>query len=147
MDAVKSPIVAISSEFMNAFAAVPKKMQAKVLDFITKLRANPTAASINYEKIVQFKDKTLRSVRIDQTYRAIVKKPDTGNVYMLLWVDHHDKAYEWAKNRKCNINPETGSLQVYDVDEQQIEAVMLSRSQQGTMRKKRACLKISITGI
>lgn len=122
MVALNNPIVAISSEFMNAFAAVPKKMQGKVLDFITKFRANPTSPSINYEKIVQFKDKSLRSVRIDQTYRGIIKKPDTGNVYMLLWVDHHDKAYEWAKNKKCNINPETGSLQVYDVDDEHIAA-------------------------
>jgi len=112
--------VAISSEFMNAFAKVPKKMQSKVLEFITKFRNNPISSGINYEKIAQFKDSTLRSVRIDQTYRGIVKKPDSGNVYMLLWVDHHDKAYEWAKNKKCTINPETGSLQVYDVDENQL---------------------------
>jgi mRNA-degrading endonuclease RelE of RelBE toxin-antitoxin system len=114
--------VAISSDFMNAFAAIPKKMQGKVLEFITKFRNNPTSPSINYEKISQVKDPTLRSVRIDQTYRGIVKKPDTGNVYMLLWVDHHDKAYDWAKNKKCKINPETGSVQVYDVDENQLAA-------------------------
>lgn len=111
--------VAISSEFMAAFAAIPKKMQGKVLEFITKFKSNPMASSINYEKISYFKDPTLRSVRIDQTYRGIIKKPETGNVYMLLWVDHHDKAYEWAKNKKCTINPGTGSLQVYDVDETQ----------------------------
>ncbi len=120
MAAMKNPVVAISSEFMNAFAAIPKKMQGKVLDFITKFRANPTASSINYEKITQFKDNTLRSVRIDQTYRGIIKKPETGNVYVLLWVDHHDKAYDWAKNKKCTIHPETGSLQVYDMDDTQI---------------------------
>ena len=120
MVAMNNPVVAISSDFMNAFAAIPKKQQGKVLEFITKFRANPTAPSINYEKIAQFKDDSLRSVRIDQTYRGIVKKPETGNVYMLLWVDHHDKAYEWAKNKKCIINPETGSLQVYDVDETKI---------------------------
>ena len=111
--------VAISSEFMNAFARIPKKMQSKVLEFITKFRNNPGSSSINYESIAQFKDPALKSVRIDQTYRGIVKKPDSGNVYMLLWVDHHDKAYEWAKNKKCIINPETGSLQVYDVDDTQ----------------------------
>ncbi|MCP4612929.1 MAG: ATP-dependent helicase [Planctomycetes bacterium] len=117
-----NPIVAISSGFMNAFAAIPKKQQKKVFEFITKFRANPTAPSINYEKIAQFKDSSLRSVRIDQSYRGIVKKPGTGNVYMLLWVDHHDKAYAWAKNKKCTINPETGSLQVYEVDDSQISA-------------------------
>ncbi len=119
MMAISKIKVAISSDFMNAFAAVPKNMQGKVLEFITKFRNNPTASSINYEKIAQFKDSTLRSVRIDQTYRGIVKKPESGNVYMLLWVDNHDKAYAWAKNKKCNINPETGSLQIYDVGDSQ----------------------------
>ena len=116
MTTMNKPVVAISSDFMNAFAAIPKQQQNKVLDFITKFRMNPTAKSIHYEKIAQFKDDSLRSVRIDQTYRGIVKKPEAGNVYMLLWVDHHDRAYEWAKNKKCIINPETGGLQVYDVD-------------------------------
>lgn len=136
-----NPVVAISSEFMNAFAAIPKKQQGKVLEFITKFRANPTASSINYEKIVQFKDDSLRTVRIDQTYRGIVKKPDAGNVYMLLWVDHHDKAYDWAKNKKCTINPETGSLQVYDVDESQIAAVEQESTQYD---KRKECLFTSI---
>jgi len=117
MTAISSVKVAISSDFMSAFGAIPKKMQGKVLEFVTHFRNNPTASSINYEKIAKAKDSTLRSVRIDKAYRGIVKKPDTGNVYMLLWVDHHDKAYAWAKNKKCNINPETGSVQVYDVTE------------------------------
>jgi superfamily I DNA/RNA helicase len=115
MAAISNVKVAISSDFMSAFAAIPKNMQGKVLEFVTRFRNDPTASSINYEKIAQSKDPTLRSVRIDKAYRGIVKKPDTGNVYMLLWVDHHDKAYAWAKNKKCNINPETGSVQVYDV--------------------------------
>jgi hypothetical protein len=133
--------VAISSEFMTAFAAIPKKMQGKVLEFITKFRNNPTASSINYEKIIAFKDPTLRSVRIDQTYRGIVKKPDTGNVYMLLWVDHHDKAYEWAKNKKCTINPDTGSLQIYDVDDIRIASAEPDAS---TLKNEQECLFASI---
>jgi len=119
MAAISNLKVAISSDFMSAFAAIPKNMQGKVLEFVTRFKNDPTASSINYEKIAQFKDPTLRSVRIDKAYRGIVKKPETGNVYMLLWVDHHDKAYEWAKNKKCNINPETGSVQVYDVTDTQ----------------------------
>jgi hypothetical protein len=141
MAAMNNPVVAISSEFMNAFAAIPKKQQGKVLEFITKFRANPTASSINYEKIAQFKDDSLRSVRIDQTYRGIVKKPETGKVYMLLWVDHHDKAYEWAKNKKCIINAETGSLQVYDVDETKIAAAEQESAQ---FDKSKECLYASI---
>ncbi|MDP2105325.1 MAG: AAA family ATPase, partial [Desulfobulbaceae bacterium] len=63
-------------------------------------------------------------MRIDQDYRGIVLKPESGNVYMLLWVDHHDKAYAWAANRIISIHPETGSLQVVDVQFQQAPDVI-----------------------
>ena len=33
---------------------------------------------------------------------------------MLLWADKHDEAYEWAKRHRCDINPETGAIQVYE---------------------------------
>ncbi|WP_231882919.1 UvrD-helicase domain-containing protein, partial [Oleiphilus sp. HI0132] len=40
--------------------------------------------------------------------------PAEGNVYLLLWVDHHDRAYNWAAVHQCKINPNTGSLQIYE---------------------------------
>ncbi|MDM8536617.1 UvrD-helicase domain-containing protein, partial [Desulfobacterales bacterium HSG17] len=129
--------VAIGFDFLNAFASIPKKIQNKILEFITRFKHDPTASSINFEKIVQFKDPSLRSVRIDKTYRGIVKKPDKGNVYMLLWVDHHDKAYDWAKNKKCNINPETGSIQIYDLDDTQIED---NEKQESSEKTEQKCL-------
>jgi superfamily I DNA/RNA helicase/mRNA-degrading endonuclease RelE of RelBE toxin-antitoxin system len=120
--------VAISIDFLKAFSQIPQKQQSKVREFVEKFRNNPVSAAINYEKIIQAKDKKLRSVRIDQDYRGIVLKPDTGNVYMLLWVDHHDNAYAWAANRVVSIHPETGSLQVVDVQFQQAPDVMSSGS-------------------
>ena len=118
MSAAKNKIkVAIASDFLLSFSKIPRKQQAKVMDFITKFRSNPGLPGINYEKIVRAKDPNLRSVRIDQSYRSIVLKPDTGNVYVLLWIDHHDKAYKWAENKSYIIHPETGSLQVINVEE------------------------------
>lgn len=109
--------VAVTSEFLTAFSRIPRQQQAKVLDFVNKFRADPTLPGINYEKIQKAKDPNLRSVRIDQSYRGIVLKPEKGNVYVLLWVDKHDEAYAWAENRVYTIHPETGSLQVIDVQE------------------------------
>jgi superfamily I DNA/RNA helicase len=82
---------------------------------VNKFRSDPTLPAINYEKIDGARDRNLRSVRIDLAYRGIVLRPEKGNVYVLLWVDHHDKAYEWATNKLCSINPETGSVQIVDV--------------------------------
>ncbi|TWI73042.1 UvrD-like helicase family protein [Desulfobotulus alkaliphilus] len=111
--------VAISDDFFSAFARIPQKQQTKVQHFLTKFQQDPTASGINYEKLHQCRDPRIRSVRIDQTYRGIVLQPKSGNVYMLLWVDHHDRAYEWAKNRICDINPQLGAVQIYRVTEKE----------------------------
>lgn len=112
---ISNPKVAISSDFLKSFSLLPQSQQKKVREFVEKFRANPASPGINYEKIQQARDPNLRSVRIDQAYRGIVLKPDAGNAYLLLWVDHHDEAYRWAENRVFGINPETGSLQIVDV--------------------------------
>ncbi len=109
--------VAIFDEFFEAFGSIPKAQQKKVRLFLRKFRENPTDKSINYEKIHSFVDANLRTVRIDDAYRAIVLKPESGNVYGLLWVDHHDEAMAWAARKRCTINPEIGAIQIYDLVE------------------------------
>jgi superfamily I DNA/RNA helicase len=112
----QTPKVAIAADFLGAFSRIPRQQQNKVMEFIDKFREDPTSPGINYERIQSARDAKLRSVRVDLAYRAIVLKPAAGNVYVLLWVDHHDAAYDWARKRVCNIHPETGSLQVIDAE-------------------------------
>lgn len=107
--------VAVSADFLNAFARLPKAQQKKVREFTEKFRQDPTRKGINYEKINGAADSKVRSVRIDQTYRAIVVKPPQGNVYLCAWVDHHDDAYAWAVNKRFEVNPHFGHIQVYEV--------------------------------
>lgn len=109
--------VAIFDDFFEAFGKLPKAQQKKVREFLRKFRANPTDKSINYEKIHTFVDQNLRTVRIGDDYRAIVLRPEAGNVYGLLWVDHHDEAMAWAAHKRCTINPEIGAIQIYDLIE------------------------------
>lgn len=109
--------VAISSDFFGAFARLPAAQQGKVAKFITNFQKNPTLPGINYEKIQDARDGNMRSVRIDDDYRGIVLKPESGNVYLLLWVDHHDTAYRWARRHRCAINPETGAIQLYEMQD------------------------------
>jgi superfamily I DNA/RNA helicase len=107
--------VAISADFLKAFSEVPASQQKKIREFVEKFQSNPDSPGINYETIHAAQDPNLRSVRIDQAYRGIVLKPKTGNVYVMLWVDQHDAAYEWARSRVVAIHPETGSLQILNV--------------------------------
>lgn len=110
----ESPRVALGDQFLMAFAALPKAQQRAVNQFVTKFRANPRSPGINYERIRNARDRNFRSVRIDGSYRGIVLRPDTGNVYVLLWIDKHDDAYDWAMRHRCEIHPETGVLQLFE---------------------------------
>jgi len=113
------PKVAISIDFLWAFAQIPRQLQGKVREFIEKFKRNPLAPGVNYEVIRNARDPRLRSVRINDAYRGIVLKPDRGDVYALLWVDHHDEAYAWAQNRRVDVHPETGALQVMEIELQE----------------------------
>lgn len=113
--------VAISQDFFNAFAALPKSKQNRVMEFLSKFRSNPEANGFNYEKIKNSSDPNMRSVRIDDTYRAILVREEGTNVYLLLWVDHHDEAYAWAAKKRVILNHATGSIQVYEAQETAVQ--------------------------
>lgn len=107
--------VAISSDFLTAFARLPRQVQGKVTEFVNKFRNDPMSPGIHYEKLNSGIDKKIFSVRIDDTYRGIVVRQQETGVYLLLWVDHHDEAYQWAAHKRCEVNPQTGAIQVFDV--------------------------------
>ncbi len=110
--------IAISSDFLSSFSKLTRQTQKKVTDFINKFKTNSKSLGINIEKIKDGYDKNLCSVRIDDTYRGILLKQESSNVYLILWIDHHDEAYEWAKRKRCEINKVTGSIQIFDVQEE-----------------------------
>jgi superfamily I DNA/RNA helicase len=105
--------VALSKDFLLAFSNVQKSHQKKVREFLEKFQAHPEASGMNYEPVQSAKDKKFYSVRIDQAYRAIVAKPDP-ELYVLMWVDHHDEAYRWAERTQLTVHPATGALQVLE---------------------------------
>ena len=114
--------VALSSSFLESLVVLPRHIQAKVSEFMNKFRNNPTAPGINFEKLKDCQDKKIYSVRIDDTYRGIVvRQPETG-VYLLLWIDHHDEAYAWAKNKRCEVNSQTGVIQLFECVESQTQS-------------------------
>ena len=109
------PIVAISSDFLSSYAKLPRQIQAKASDAINKFKNNPFLPGLNLEKIGNAKDGKIYSIRIDDAYRGIVAREEESNVFLILWVDHHDEAYAWAANKKIEVNKQTGALQVYEV--------------------------------
>src|SRR5690606_29758441 len=107
-----APRVALSQEFLLRLGKLPSAVHARIVKWALKFQQDPKSPGINYETIRGARDPNLRSVRIDQDWRGIVFKPEKGDLYILLHVDHHDDAYRWAERRKMAVNPVTGALQL-----------------------------------
>jgi hypothetical protein len=108
--------IAISIAFVNQMNSLPPAVRGGVTDFFSKFSANPDSSGINYEIVKGSYKNSLHSVRINQDYRAIIGRP-TKDVYLMLWVDKHDTAYDWAAGRCCEVNAQTGAVQVFVVEE------------------------------
>src|SRR5690606_9022739 len=119
--------LAFSDGYFTSLNKLPSNIQAKVNQQIMKFMVNPSLPGFNLEKLNVVKDDSFRSLRVDQTYRIIVA--EQGNILLLLWVDHHDDAYAWAKTHKCNINAETGAIQLYQTELQSVKVNTTNISQ------------------
>ena len=109
--------VAMSSDFLTAFASLPADEKGTVMEFSNKFRNNPLFESIKYEPVPENKDGKFFAVPLDEQYACIVVKQEKYNVYLLLWVDTKDNAFSWAKNKRCEVNPVSGTLQIYEEQE------------------------------
>lgn len=109
------PQLALSSDFLKAFANIPPKKQKAVREALEKFKRDPKSLAQNYEKIHDVEDDKVRTVRCGIDYRAIVIAPPKGDVYLFAWVDHHDEAMAWARRKRFEVNQHTGTLQVYEV--------------------------------
>ncbi len=111
--------IALSADFFKSFTALPSTVQKKAMELVNKFRDNPLSPGLNYEKL-HCNDKKLYSLRVNDGYRCIVMRTEKNNVFVMLWVDKHDEAYNWAEKRACSIDPRTGSLQVLVTTEQEV---------------------------
>ena len=118
---INRPIIAMGNKFLDSYNKIPESEKKKTIEFFNKFRQNPLSSAINYEKLNGAVDKRLRSVRIGKAYRGIIMLDEKSAVYILLWVDHHDEAYAWAKKKEFKINPSTAAIQLYDMPEITVE--------------------------
>jgi superfamily I DNA/RNA helicase/mRNA-degrading endonuclease RelE of RelBE toxin-antitoxin system len=79
------------------------------------MQLNPESPGLSYHKLEKARDKNFWSVRVSQDIRIIVHR--TKADVLLCYVDHHDKAYDWAARRKLETHPTTGAAQLVEVRE------------------------------
>lgn len=105
--------LAIYDKVWETIFSLPRHAQKSFADFIRKFRENSKSSAIHLEPISTFADPQLRTARINQKYRAIIRAPKTGVTYHLLHVGNHDEAMDWASRKVFDWNENTESYQVY----------------------------------
>lgn len=105
----------ISDTFTDSLAKLTGDEQKSVKTTAFDLQINLANPSMGLHRIKQSKDKNFWSVKANDDIRIVVHK--TQNSLMLCYVDHHDRAYDWAERRKLETHPTTGAAQLVEVRE------------------------------
>ena len=67
-------------DYFPAYAGLPRKAQRKADEFLRKFEQDSTGAALHFEPIKRAIDTQLRSARIVDDYRVILRAPEQGDV-------------------------------------------------------------------
>ena len=105
----------IADTFTDSLAKLTGDEQKAIKTTAFDLQLNPASPGMSFHKLDKVKDKNFWSVRVSSDIRIIVHK--TSDSLLLCYVDHHDKAYQWAERRKLETHPRTGAAQLVEIRE------------------------------
>ena len=105
----------IADTFTDSLARLTSDEQKLVKTTAFDLQIHPANPGMQFHKLAKAKDKNFWSVRVGSDLRLIVHKSQ-GNL-LLCYVDHHDRAYDWAVRRKLETHPKTGAAQLVEIRE------------------------------
>jgi mRNA-degrading endonuclease RelE of RelBE toxin-antitoxin system len=105
----------ITDTFTDSLARLTGDEQKAVKTTAFDLQMNPANPGMSFHKLDKARDKNFWSVRVSADIRIIVHK--TAGHLVLCYVDHHDKAYDWAERRKLETHPKTGAAQLIEIRE------------------------------
>src|SRR6185503_9199982 len=112
----------IADTFSDSLARLTGDEQKAVKTTAFDLQLNPANPGMSFHKLDKARDKNFWSVRVNLDLRIIVHR--TPESLLLCYVDHHDKAYDWAERRKLETHPKTGAAQLVEIRETVKEIVV-----------------------
>lgn len=107
----------VDKQVFKKLQSLPRNVQKRIPKFIEDFRQDPSNPSLRVHPVAEtMKDKKVHGAELPGGYRAILIKPEKGNTWAFVNVDSHDKAYEWARNRRFEVNRMTGVFQIFDAE-------------------------------
>src|SRR5713101_7840441 len=112
----------IADTFVDSLARLTGDEQKSVKTTAFDLQMNPASPGLSFHKLDKARDKNFWSLRVSSDIRLIVHK--TQGSLLLCYVDHHDRAYDWAERRKLETHPTTGAAQLVEIRETVKEGIV-----------------------
>lgn len=112
MNAGQSKRVAYDIGCMKSLRKLPDRVIVRFLEMMTKYMSDPSANGLNLETVEGAKDSSIKSLRVDQGYRAIAF--EVANDVMFVHVNEHDKAYRWASGRRLKLDTNTNRIRIVE---------------------------------
>src|SRR5438105_4178750 len=128
----------IADTFTDSLARLAGEEQKAVKTTAFDLQLNPANPGMSFHKLDKAKDKNFWSVRVSSDIRLIVHKSEAS--LLLCYVDHHDKAYDWAERRKLQTHPKTGAAQLVEIRETVQEIVVPRYVEEARPAPPKPCL-------
>jgi mRNA-degrading endonuclease RelE of RelBE toxin-antitoxin system len=117
---VTSPDIVVADTFDQACERLDQADAKRADAFVDRLVTDPSRAGTHFEIVRKQPDRNMRSARVSLELRAIAYLH--GETLTLLWVDHHDSAYRWARAKCVVCHPVTGHvIAVTDAPEAEAE--------------------------
>jgi mRNA-degrading endonuclease RelE of RelBE toxin-antitoxin system len=105
----------IADTFTDSLARLTGDEQKSVKTTAFDLQLNPANPGMSFHRLEKARDRNFWSVRCGSDLRLIVHKDASS--FLLCYVDHHDRAYDWAERRKLETHPKTGAAQLVEIRE------------------------------
>ncbi|HWA33487.1 MAG TPA: UvrD-helicase domain-containing protein, partial [Cyclobacteriaceae bacterium] len=105
----------IADSFLDSLARLTGDEQKAVKTTAFDLQMNAANPGMQFHRLDKARDKNFWSVRVSSNIRIIVHKSQ-GSL-LLCYVNHHDKAYDWAERRRLEAHPTTGAAQIVEIRE------------------------------
>ena len=112
----------IADTFTDSLALLTGDEQKAAKTTAFDLQMNPVNSGMSLHKLDKARDKNFWAVRVTADLRLIVHK--TPGSLLLCFVNHHDKAYDWAERRKLETHPKTGAAQLVEIRETVKEVIV-----------------------
>ncbi len=91
----------VAPTFMEGFDRLTERLAAETAEAWQRLADDPLSPGLNWERLYNLGDARVDSIRVTGKYRLILASLEDR--FVLLWVDNHGEAYDWADRHRSTI--------------------------------------------